>query len=101
MLKPDEKLKRIIDAVEASKAAAAPVQGTSAKGAVAAYETNRNMGEPIAVIGLAGQLPKSDSVRAFWRLLDEDVSLIEEIPASRFDWKKTIDPTGTDPEARG
>src|SRR5690349_19118579 len=53
--------------------------------------------EPIAVIGLAGRFPKSMSVHEFWKALDEDVSLIEEIPKSRFDWEKIYDPTGKDP----
>ncbi|MGZ8163588.1 MAG: beta-ketoacyl [acyl carrier protein] synthase domain-containing protein, partial [Methylobacter sp.] len=50
--------------------------------------------EPIAIIGLSGFFPKSNSVDEFWRLLDQDVSLIEEIPSSRFDWRKFYDPTG-------
>ena len=53
--------------------------------------------EPIAVIGLSGYFPKSMSVHEFWKALDEDISLIEEIPKNRFDWEKIYDPTGKDP----
>nr|CBK62724.1 tmpA [Pseudoalteromonas sp. SANK 73390] len=47
--------------------------------------------EPIAIIGLAGYLPGSQSVEEFWRHLDQDASLIEEIPLSRFDWRQYVD----------
>ncbi len=40
--------------------------------------------EAIAVVGIACRFPKADSVQAFWRLLDEGVDAITEIPASRW-----------------
>lgn len=43
--------------------------------------------EPIAIVGLSGYLPASGSVEEFWRHLDQDASLIQEIPSTRFDWK--------------
>nr|BAP05594.1 CalF [uncultured Candidatus Entotheonella sp.] len=53
--------------------------------------------EPIAIIGLSGYLPGCGSVREFWQALDREVSLIEEIPRSRFDWRACYDPEGKDP----
>src|SRR5450830_881984 len=50
--------------------------------------------EPIAIIGLSGSFPQSESVDAFWQALDRDAALIEEIPASRFDWRAMYDPAG-------
>jgi acyl transferase domain-containing protein len=52
--------------------------------------------EPIAIIGLAGYFPQSKNIREFWGALDEDRSLIEEIPASRIDWESVYDPSGAD-----
>ena len=49
---------------------------------------------PIAIIGLSGYLPKCQSVRDFWQALDNDESLLEEIPKTRFDWEKHYDPSG-------
>ncbi|BAP56505.1 polyketide synthase [Thioploca ingrica] len=53
--------------------------------------------EPIAIIGVSGFFPQCMSVREFWDVLDQDLSLIDEIPASRFNWKDHYDSTGTDP----
>ena len=50
--------------------------------------------EPIAIAGLAGYLPQSMSIRQFWRALDRDQTLIEEIPGSRFSWREIYDPDG-------
>ncbi|MGH9348926.1 MAG: amino acid adenylation domain-containing protein, partial [Vicinamibacterales bacterium] len=52
--------------------------------------------EPIAIVGLAGFFPRCRSVQAFWKALDDGVSLIEEIPASRFEWRDVYDPAGRD-----
>jgi amino acid adenylation domain-containing protein len=43
--------------------------------------------EPIAIVGVAGFFPKSRSVRDFWSSLDQDRSLLEEIPEDRFNWE--------------
>nr|BAP05590.1 CalB [uncultured Candidatus Entotheonella sp.] len=48
--------------------------------------------EPIAITGLSGYLPGCASVHAFWEALDQDRSLIEEVPASRFDWRTMYEP---------
>lgn len=42
------------------------------------------MAEPIAVIGLACRFPGADSAEGYWRLLDQGVDAITEIPASRW-----------------
>ncbi|MCK3853526.1 SDR family NAD(P)-dependent oxidoreductase [Pseudomonas sp. W2Jun17] len=42
--------------------------------------------EPVAIIGLSANVAQSASVRQFWQALDDDRSLIEEIPATRFDF---------------
>ncbi|MBQ4839767.1 SDR family NAD(P)-dependent oxidoreductase [Pseudoalteromonas luteoviolacea] len=52
--------------------------------------------EPIAIVGLEGYLPGCQSVAEFWRHLDKDESLIEEIPQSRFDWHLYADEVQTE-----
>ena len=54
--------------------------------------------EPIAVIGLACRVPGASDSDAFWRLLDQGVDAISEIPADRFDVDDYYDP---DPDAPG
>ena len=44
--------------------------------------------EPIAVIGLAGIFPQSDSCEEFWDNLEQGKDLISEIPENRWDWKE-------------
>ncbi|MCK9395632.1 MAG: amino acid adenylation domain-containing protein, partial [Methylobacter sp.] len=88
-----QELKEIEEAI--LKASSTGTRAT-AKGAQvqAQTPTHASLPEPIAIIGLSGFFPKSSSVDEFWRLLDQDVSLIEEIPSSRFDWRTFYDPTG-------
>jgi len=54
--------------------------------------------EPIAIIGLSGYFPQSMDVQAFWEALDQDRSLIEEIPGHRFDIQALYDAEGKDPD---
>jgi acyl transferase domain-containing protein/acyl carrier protein len=47
----------------------------------------------IAVIGLAGKFPGSDSIDEFWQNLCEEKDLITEVPKDRWDWKKIASQT--------
>jgi len=88
-----QELKEIEEAIlKASSAGTQPAAKCAQSQEQALVHTG--LPEPIAIIGLSGFFPKSNSVDEFWRLLDQDVSLIEEIPSSRFDWRKFYDPTG-------
>lgn len=61
--------------------------GTASKPAPAASETpreGRRAPEPIAIVGLSGYFPSCMSHGEFWRAVDDDRCLIEEIPADRF-----------------
>lgn len=51
----------------------------------------------VAIIGLSGYFPQSMDIQQFWDALDNDRSLIGEIPNSRIDWNKLYDPNGKDP----
>ncbi|MEL7147527.1 MAG: polyketide synthase, partial [Bacteroidota bacterium] len=55
-------------------------------------ETGKAIPEPIAIIGLSANLPKSIDINAFWNSLDRDESLLQEIPSSRIDWTGKYDP---------
>ncbi|UTH76430.1 SDR family NAD(P)-dependent oxidoreductase [Chromobacterium sp. IIBBL 290-4] len=41
--------------------------------------------EPIAIVGIAGFFPQCASVAEFWNAIDQDRSLLEEVPIDRFD----------------
>ena len=42
----------------------------------------------IAIVGLGGRYPKAKTMAAFWEVLKSGQDCIEEIPESRFDYKK-------------
>lgn len=44
--------------------------------------------EPIAVVGMWGKMPQSHDLGEFWDSLFNDKDLIEEVPASRWDWRE-------------
>ena len=43
--------------------------------------------EPIAIIGMSGCFPGAADVHEFWRNLEAGTESIEQIPASRWDWR--------------
>ena len=44
--------------------------------------------EPIAIIGMSGRFPRARTVDELWDLLARGEDAVEEIPATRFDWRK-------------
>ncbi len=82
-----EQLQRIEAAMKGAAKAPAPVPLEPAR-----------LPEPIAIVGLAGYFPGCMSIREFWKALDEERCLLEEIPRNRFDWEGMYDPLGGDPE---
>ncbi len=44
--------------------------------------------EPIAIVGLSGRYPQSRDLDAFWRNLRDGRDCIEEVPASRWNWRE-------------
>ncbi|MFS0814058.1 amino acid adenylation domain-containing protein [Peribacillus phoenicis] len=44
--------------------------------------------EPIAIVGMWGKMPQSQDLDEFWDSLFNDRDLIEEVPASRWDWRE-------------
>ncbi len=43
--------------------------------------------EPIAIIGMGGVMPGSESLESFWENIAAGKDLISEVPADRWDWK--------------
>ena len=70
--------------------------GQNTQPAAGNSENAATVPQPIAIIGLSGYLPQSRSVQDFWRALDNDEALLEEIPQSRFDWQEHYDPSAED-----
>ncbi|QQR41442.1 polyketide synthase dehydratase domain-containing protein [Myxococcus xanthus] len=83
----DAKRRQLLAAVEAHRRQAPPA--VRAEPATAA--------QPVAIVGLSGYLPGCMSVEAFWRALDRDQPLLQEIPRARFDIDAHFDPEGSDP----
>jgi phthiocerol/phenolphthiocerol synthesis type-I polyketide synthase C len=52
---------------------------------------------PIAIVGLSCRFPGADSPAALWRLLEEGVDAIREVPPSRWDLKRFYDPNPAAP----
>ncbi|MEM0942268.1 MAG: polyketide synthase, partial [Bacteroidota bacterium] len=49
--------------------------------------------EPLLITGVSGCFPGCESVSQFWEAIDQDKSLITEIPEDRFSWKDYYAPT--------
>jgi polyketide synthase PksN len=49
---------------------------------------------PIALVGMSGRFPKARDVEEMWSILENGLEAVEEIPASRFDWRTYFDESG-------
>ncbi|QAT84739.1 Linear gramicidin synthase subunit C [Corallococcus coralloides] len=65
----------------------APVIAVQEAPAVAATSSGVDADEPIAIIGMSGRMPRSASLEAFWKNLEEGRSLVSVVPADRWDWR--------------
>lgn len=83
----DVKRRQLLAAVEAHRRQAPPAVRVEPATGV----------QPVAIVGLSGYLPGCMSVEAFWRALDRDQPLLQEIPRARFDIDAHFDPDGSDP----
>lgn len=54
--------------------------------------------EPVAVVGIGCRFPGAEGAAAFWKLLQDGVDAIDDIPGDRWDVNSYYDP---DPAARG
>ena len=50
--------------------------------------------QDIAVIGMSGRFPKSEDLNQFFDHIDHGLDFIEEIPLSRWDYRRSYDPNG-------
>ncbi len=51
--------------------------------------------EPIAIVGIGCRMPSADGPGAFWRLLEDGVDAVREVPKDRFDADALYDPDAT------
>ncbi len=51
--------------------------------------------EPIAIIGIGCRFPQADCPQAFWRLLQEGIDAVSEVPSSRWNIDAYYDPDPT------
>lgn len=61
----------------------APIQASSD-----ADPSSPEIGEDIAIIGMAGRYPKAKNIQEFWEHLKAGTDCITEIPNSRWEWKE-------------
>ncbi|MCB9469472.1 MAG: SDR family NAD(P)-dependent oxidoreductase [Candidatus Obscuribacterales bacterium] len=59
---------------------------------IEADRSNDTLKEPVAIVGMACNLPLSNDVEQFWRNILDRVNAIEEVPASHWSWEKFYDP---------
>lgn len=59
---------------------------------IEAGRSNHTLKEPVAIVGMACNLPLSNDVEQFWRNILDRVDAIEEVPASHWSWEKFYDP---------
>ena len=61
-------------------------------------KSERERLEPIAIIGMGCRFPGANDPEAFWRLMENGVDAVKEIPGSRWSIEDFYDP---DPDAPG
>lgn len=95
---PGEFARTLDIGLEADKAVAAPAPLKQNKGARTASikpvltvveppSVHSRETEPVAIIGMSGMLPQSDSLEQFWQHLINGDNMITEVPESRWDWR--------------
>lgn len=46
------------------------------------------MNEPVAIVGISGRFPQTDSLEDFWEGIEKGRDMITDIPEDRWDWKE-------------
>lgn len=69
-------------------ASVAPASAGRATPAAHALSTRVQHREPIAIIGMHGLMPQSDSLDEFWEHLEAGNDLVSEVPIDRWDWRE-------------
>ncbi|MEV4517118.1 SDR family NAD(P)-dependent oxidoreductase [Dactylosporangium sp. NPDC049525] len=61
---------------------------TAAPAAASTAAAGPGAAEPIAIVGMSGAFPMAEDIDALWRNLLDGRDCIEEIPATRWDWRQ-------------
>ena len=60
-------------------------------------ETNESLlNEPIAVIGMSGRFPGARNVDELWKILEQGINAVDEVPLDRFDWHEIYGDSAVD-----
>ncbi|MFE9943688.1 SDR family NAD(P)-dependent oxidoreductase [Bacillus velezensis] len=51
-------------------------------------QEERHMNEPVAIVGISGRFPQTDSLEDFWEGIEKGRDMITDIPEDRWDWKE-------------
>lgn len=94
MLAPNMSIYESIDVSEQLKPSAPIIRRTKNERlqSDSNYRTSSRM--DIAVIGVQGRYPSSDTLEEFWENLKNGRHCISEIPEERWDWRRYYDPEG-------
>ncbi|MBX7075289.1 MAG: SDR family NAD(P)-dependent oxidoreductase [Pirellulales bacterium] len=61
---------------------------------VAVKPTQKIEDGDIAIVGMACRMPGARNIEQFWQNLRRGVESVHEVPANRWDWRTTYDPSG-------
>lgn len=64
---------------------------------IADSDSDVNVQNDIAIIGMSGLMPGSSDLESFWEKIEASVNLVQEIPEERWDWKKYYGNPNTEP----
>ena len=54
-------------------------------------QEERHINEPVAIVGISGRFPQTDTLDDFWEGIEKGRDMITDIPEDRWDWKESFD----------
>ncbi len=57
----------------------------------------KSQAEPIAIVGMSCRFAGANSLAAYWRVINEGIGAVSEVPNDRWSLDELYDPTGTQP----
>ncbi|AMS13093.1 hypothetical protein A3218_01695 [Pseudomonas chlororaphis] len=75
---------------QAEAEAREPVPAAAPSGTVASQPSSAD--DSIAIVGMSGRYPQSETLEAFWQNLRDGVDCVTEIPLERFDYRSIFTP---------
>jgi len=64
---------------------------------ISSSNRDKNLMEPIAIIGMSGRFPQARNIEEMWEILLKGKDVVQEIPKDRFDWRDYYGDSSQDP----